>query len=118
MLGARQRRTSRSDNVFDDLIHSDSRIGAREQKWPVSAHQSRIAFHNAQIRADRRSKIDLVDHQQIGLRDARAAFARDFIAAGDINNVNRKISQLAAEMSGKVVPAGFDQQQIGRKLLG
>jgi hypothetical protein len=39
-------------------------------KWPIAAHAPRVAFHHAEIGADQRREVDLVDHQEIGAGDA------------------------------------------------
>ena len=61
-----------------------------------------------------RGEIGLVDHEQVGLRDAGAALARDLVAAGDVDHVDRVVDQLAAVLRGEVVAAALDDQQLGR----
>jgi len=56
--------------------------------------------------------VDLVDDQQIGLGDAGAAFAGDFVAGGDVDHVEGEVGQFRAEGGGKVVAAGFHQHQF------
>ena len=61
---------------------------------------------------DERREIRLVDDEQIGLRDARPAFARNLVAARHVDHVNRVIGEVAAELRGKVIAAALDEQQL------
>src|SRR5438067_13303659 len=60
-----------------DRIHPLSRLQVCEYERPVAAHELGVAFHHGKRCADVRSKVDLVDHQEVGAGDARSAFARD-----------------------------------------
>ena len=40
------------------------------------------------------------------------ALARDLVAAGHVDHVDREVGQLAAELRGQVVAAALDEQQI------
>ena len=46
------------------------------------------------------------------LRDAGAAFARDLVAGGDVDHVERQIGQFGAERGGEVVAARFDENDV------
>ena len=59
-------------------------------------------------------EVDLVDHQQVAAGDARPALARDLVAGGDVDHVDREIRQLRAEGGGQVVAAALDQDQVER----
>ena len=76
-----------------------------------------VALHDREIGADVRREIGLVDHEQIGLRDARAALARHLVAARDVDHVDREVGELAAVLRGQVVAAGLDEQQLGADLV-
>src|SRR5438552_4028546 len=65
-----------------------------EDERPVAAHPTRVAVHDFQRRADQRREIDLVDHQEIGLGDSRAALARDLIAGGHVDHIERQVGKL------------------------
>ena len=71
----------------------------------------------AEVGADVRCEIGLVDHQQIGLRDTRAALARHLVAARDVDHVDREVRELAAVLRGEVVAARLDEQQLGADLV-
>jgi len=58
------------------------------------------------------SQVRFVDDQQIGLRDAGAAFSRNFVAAGNVDDLDCVIRQFAAEARGQVVAAGFDEEEV------
>ena len=66
-----------------------------------------------------RREVGLVDDQQVGLRDAGAALARDLLAAGDVDHVEREVRQLGAEGRGEVVAARLDEDhvEVGEALL-
>ena len=95
-------------NVGDTLSGAD--VGEHER--PFAAHLLRVAVHDFQAGSDIRGKIDLVDDQKVAAGDARAALAGDFIAGGNVDDVDRQIRQFRAEGRGEVVAAGFDQDQI------
>ena len=59
-------------------------------------------------------QIDLVDHQEVGARDARASLARNLLALGDVDDVDRRVDQLGAERGRQVVAAALDQQKLER----
>ena len=94
----------------DDGVNALAVPDLREDKRPVSPHRPRVAVHHAEVRPDRRRKVGLVNHQQVGLGDAGASLAGDFIPAGNVNDVNGVIGQFAAEVGGQVVPAGFNRR--------
>ena len=52
------------------------------------AHAAGVAFHHFERSADVRRQVDLIDHEQIGTRDARPAFTRDLVSARDINTLS------------------------------
>src|SRR5216683_3260603 len=54
-----------------------------EQEGTLAAHLARIAVHHLKARPHQRREIDLVDHQEIGARDARPALARDLVEPGE-----------------------------------
>ena len=73
--------------------------------------------HHPEVGADVRCEIGLVDHEQVGLRDARAALARHLVAARDIDHVDREVGELAAVLGRQVVAARLDEQQLGADLV-
>ena len=94
------------------LVPSDSAAPKRN-----AAPAARIALHHAQIGADERSEIDLVDDEEIRLRDPRPAFSGNLVASGDVDDVNREVGQIPAELRRQVVAAALDEQQLGMEDL-
>lgn len=75
-------------------------------------HLPRVPFHNAKVSTHNFSQIRLVYDEQIALRDARAALARDLVATAHVNDVDDEVGQLATVVGSKVVAAALDQQQF------
>jgi len=100
-----------------DLVHTGAVLDLGENKRAGPAHLSGVALHHRQIGADGRRQIGFVDDEKIGLGDAGAAFARDFVAAGDVNNIDGVVRQLAAEMRGQIITARFEEEEVGMKFL-
>ena len=71
-------------DVVQDVFQSVTGAAVGEQIRFFASHQVQIAAHDIQIGADVRSKVSLVDHQQVGLGNSLAAFAGDFVAGGDV----------------------------------
>src|SRR4029077_19321384 len=55
-----------------------------------------------------RREVDLVDHQQVASGYSRAAFPRDFVPLGYVDNINCPVGELRRKSGGPVVAAGFD----------
>ena len=49
--------------------------------------------------------------------DAWAAFARDLVTTGDVNDVYDEVGEFAGVVGCEVVAAGFDEQEVGVELL-
>ncbi len=88
----------------------------REHERPVAAHLAGVALHHFERRAHVRRKIDLVDHQQIRAHDARAALARNLVAARHVDHVDRNVHQFRAERRGQIVAAAFDEDQFQARM--
>src|ERR1700678_3541514 len=84
----------------------------REHEGTALAHHEGVRRHDLERGADVRREIDLVDHEQVRARYARAAFARYFLAARDVDDVDREIRELGGEGRRKVVTPRFDEDQI------
>ena len=83
-----------------------------EDKRPISPHAPGVALHHAEVGADVGREVDLVDHEQVRARDAGPALARDLVALGHVDHVDRGVDQLGAERRGQVVAAALDEQQL------
>lgn len=99
----------------NDFVHSHAMLHLGKNKRAIAAHFFGVAFHHFQIGADGLGEVGFVDDQQIGLSDSGAAFARNFVAAGDIDDLDGVVRQFAAETGGQIIAAGFDQQNVGMK---
>src|SRR5271170_6977210 len=113
---SRPTRSSREEQFLldpvDDLIGSGTVLKISEDKWPLSARAPRISLHHAQIRTNIRGKIDLVNHQQPRADDSGTALARDLVALGHVDHIDRSVDQFGAERRGEIVAAAFDDQEI------
>ena len=100
-----------------DLVDADAVHDLREDRRSLAAHARGVALHHSEIGPDVRREIGLVDHEQVGLRDARAALARHLVAPGDVDHVDREVGELAAVLGREVVAAGLDEEQLGPDLV-
>jgi hypothetical protein len=89
----------------DDGVNADAILDLRKDKGTAAPHGNGIALHHAKIRSDSLGEIGFIDDKQIGLRNTRATFARNLIAARNVNHINAVIGQLSAEVGGKIVSA-------------
>lgn len=78
----------RAQNQRDDITHTPAMPNLRKNDRPTIAHGPRIALHNPQIRTDRIGEVALIDHEQVATRDAGPALAGDFVAAGDVDDID------------------------------
>ena len=72
----------------------------------------RVALHHLEAGADQRREVDLVDDEQVGAGDAGPALARDLVAGGDVDDVDRQVGELGREGRREIVAARFDQHEI------
>ncbi len=100
----------------DDFVHAGAMLDLGEDEGAFTAHLAGVALHDRQVGANGRGEVSLVDDEKVRLGDARAAFARDFVAAGNVNNIDGVVRQFAAEMRGQIVAAGFEKEDVGMKL--
>src|SRR6266850_5348753 len=99
----------------DNVVHSDPVFDLGKNNGTATSHGVRVTLHYAKIGADSFRQIGLVDDEQVGLGNARTAFARDFVPAGNIDHVNAEVGHLPAKVGGKIISARFDQKQFGMK---
>jgi hypothetical protein len=98
--------------VMKDLAQACAVLYLGENKRTVTTHQASVTLHDLEVRADRLGEISFVDHEEVGLRNAGTAFARNFVAAGDIDNIDSVIGKFTTEMGGQIIPAGFKEQDL------
>lgn len=106
----------RMDDVAEDRVNADAMLHLREDEWSAAAHPFRVPSHHFEVRAHARGQIRLVDYEQVRLGNAGAAFAWNFVATANVDDLNRVVSQLAAETGGQIIAAGFDEQDIRLEL--
>ena len=75
----------------------------------------RVALHHGEIGADQRREVDFVDHQEVGAGDPGSALARDLVAGGDVDDVDREVGELRAEGGGEVITTGLDEDEVERR---
>ena len=73
-----------------------------------------LADHPLDVGADVRREVGLVDRQQVGAGDARAALARDVVAAGDVDHEDLHVGERGGEDRGQVVAAALDEDDVER----
>src|SRR5690606_18950594 len=95
-----------------DAVRADAAADICKDVGPFAAHALRVGFHHTEIGTDERREIDLVDDKEIGPGNARAALARDLLAAGDVDDVDRDVGKFRRERRGEVAAPGLDKDQI------
>lgn len=104
-------------DVVDDVVDADAVFGLGEKEGAGAAHFDGVAFHDVEVSANDGGEVGFVDDEEVALGDARAAFARDFIAARDVDDLDGEVGKFAAEAGGEVVAAGFDEEDLGMELF-
>jgi len=67
----------RGEYAIDDVGNAEAVENLREDDGAVTAHATSVSLHDGEVGADERREIGLVDHEQIGLRDAGSTLPRD-----------------------------------------
>jgi hypothetical protein len=104
------------DDVGGDGVDADGVFDLGEDDGPLAAHAAGVAGHDVEVGADGGGEVGLVDDQEVALGEAGAAFARDLVAAGDVDDLDREVGEFAAEAGGEVVAAGLDEEEVGAEL--
>jgi hypothetical protein len=104
------------DHVVNDILHTMTMFDLCENNRARSAHFLRILFHDFEVGPHCRREIRFVDHKEVGLGDAWAPFARNFITAGDINDLDGVIGQLTTETGSEIVATRLNQEELRFKL--
>src|SRR5262249_10084150 len=99
-------------NPRDDLSEADAVLEVREGEWPFAAHELGVARHDVEAGADVRREIDLVDHQEVRARNTGTTFARDLVASGDVDHIDRRVHELGAEAGRQIVAAGLEKDDL------
>jgi len=59
-----------------------------KNKGFVTSHLFGVAFHDTQVSAYHRGKVDFVDDQEVGLGNSWASFSGNFVSSRYINHVD------------------------------
>ncbi len=57
-------------------------------------------------------EIDFVNHQQIGPRDSRPAFAGDLVATRDVDDVDERIHEFGTKCGREIITSALDENQL------
>src|SRR5262249_36169604 len=114
-LAATSRPSPGGERMFGDVWNADAVHDLSKNRWAIASHLSGVAFHDAEVGAHERCEIGVVDQEKVGLRDPGAAFPRDLVATRHVDDVDREVGQLAAELSGEVVAPAFYEQEFRMK---
>ncbi|GHU29345.1 hypothetical protein FACS189497_07150 [Betaproteobacteria bacterium] len=83
-----------------------------EHKRALATHFPGVARHHFERRPHQRREVDLVDHEQIGAGDARAALARNLVTSGHIDDVNREVGQLRRKRRREIITSRLDKNDL------
>ncbi len=83
-----------------------------EEKWSSAALDFGIGCHHVQIGPHIGREIGFVDQQQVAGADGRTTFAWDFIALGDIDDVDVGIDEFGRKSRREIVAATFDEDEL------
>ena len=96
----------------DDTGQSCPILQICKNKWTGATHAAGVTIHHLERRAHMRGKIDLIDDQQVGARDAGSTLARNLVAARHVDHVDGHIDQFRAEHGRQVIAAAFHEDQL------
>lgn len=102
----------------DDGLQPYPVVQVGKDEGAVAAHFLGVPLHDFQGGVDVFGDVDFVDDQQVGFGDAGAAFPGDFVAGGDVDDVQGKVGEFGAECGGEVVAAGFDEDEFQVRVAG
>src|SRR5215216_3436273 len=101
-----------TEHLVRNGLDADAVGDLREHERPCASHPPRITLHHLEVGTDKMRQVGLVDHEQIRLRDAWTALARNLVAARDIDDIDRVISEVATELRGEIIASAFHEQQV------
>jgi hypothetical protein len=73
MLGGLLRQSTFLNDEVCNRFNSFDALQIRKNEGPLPAHSERVRFHYSKIRPHQRSQVDLIDNEQAGARNPRAA---------------------------------------------
>ena len=83
-----------------------------EEKWSSAALDFGIGGHHFQISTHIGREVGFVDQQQVAGADGWATFAWDFIALGDIDDVDVGVDEFGRKGRREIVAATFDEDEL------
>src|SRR5579883_2457635 len=108
----RDRQSAGPNDKIGDLGHALVLLEIGEKERARPAHLAGVAIHHVEARPHQRCQIDLVDHEEIGARDPRPSLARNLVAGGDVDHIDREIREFRTERRRKIVAAGLDEDEV------
>lgn len=84
------------EHMFYHIIHPLVIPHARKDKRPTISHHPSIAIHDVQTCSYVRCQIRLVDDEEGGLRDTRAAFTTDLVSASNVDDIELEVDEFLA----------------------
>ena len=103
------------EDMVDDFVNANTVLYLCENERAGAAHPFRITRHDIEVCADGLGEVSLVDDKKVALRDSWSAFARNLVAACDVDHLDGVVGEFAAEARGEIVPAGFEQKNVRLK---
>ena len=104
---------SHTANAIYQGVDTLARKAVGEDKGLLPTHQDRVVAHNFQIGVYIGCKVGLVNHQNVGVRYARAILAGNLIAGRNINDIYEEIDQRRTKGESEVVASRLDKYHIG-----
>lgn len=95
------------------MVDADAGLDLGEDGGAAVAHLAGVALHDVEVGADGGREVRLVDDEQVALRDAGPALARDLVATAHVDHVDDVVRELAAVVGGQVVASALDEEQVG-----
>ena len=89
-------------------------VAPREDDGAALAHAPGVAGHHLEVAPTCGARSVLLMTSRSLCVMPGPALARDLVAAGDVDDVDRVVDELAAVLRGEVVAAALDEQQLGR----
>jgi len=77
MLGGVLCQATRLNDGVCNRLDTFAALQIRKHEGPLPAHAERVRFHYPETRPYERSKVDLVNNEEIGARNSRTALTRD-----------------------------------------
>src|SRR5258708_3248331 len=100
------------ENFGDNFVHPGAMLHLCKNKRAGTTHLASGTLHHSQIRTYGRRQISFVDDQQVGLSNSWPTFARNFVATGNVNDIDGEVGKFAAEVRGQIIASGFEKEDV------